>query len=357
MITLRRRILPVITALACAAALASAGRTAAAAPMGDGPASRLLAYLRDLDRGDGRRVLSGQHADIWNADPWSTAQPMLVVDPLAPETGNNPSILGLVLNYATNSGAYEVSVSEALANLWWSKGGLVMLSLYDNDPTHSYNSTGAPIGRPIPAAAFHSLTDEYSAAYRQWHSQLDTYAAALHALTDSGRVALFRPFIEINGNWNWYGAEDPADFIAIWRDMHDYLTLTKGVRNLLWLYDVNQDVGRYLDYYPGASYVDLVGMDIYNPQPTSDPANATMYAGLRGTGKPLIIPEIGLGYAGPPDHTRDDRVIIDSIKGAYPDVVGFVVFNGSFAICNQNDAAALMNDPWVIDLAELPREP
>lgn len=319
-----------------------------------GAAARLLSYLAGLDKGSSRRVLSGQHADIWNADPASTTEPMDVVDPLVAATGENPSILGLVLNFATGSGAYDVGVTDTLARQWWSKGGVVMLSLYDNDPTFSYNRTGAPIGRPIPGWAFHSLTVKSSAAYRQWHSQLDTYAAALHTLTDSGNVVLFRPFIEINGDWNWYGAENPADFIAVWRDMHDYLENTKSVRNLLWIYDVNQDVGRYVSYFPGASFVDVVGMDIYNSHPTSDPANGSMYAQLVATGKPLIVPEIGLGYSAPARDTQFNPVIVDSIRSAYPHVVGFVVFNSSFAVCNQLDASVLMNDPWIVNLGNLP---
>jgi mannan endo-1,4-beta-mannosidase len=176
------------------------------------------------------------------------------------------------------------------------------------------------------------------------------------SLTDSGNTVLFRPFIELNGNWNWYGAENPADFIAVWQDMYHYLMVTKGLKNVLWIYNVNPNVGSYTAYYPGASYVDIVGLDIYGTSSQfvqyGNAGNA--YSDLASLGKPLILPEVGLGINAPANDTVDDTTIIDDIKKSFPDFVAFVVFNGSFAICNQDNASALMNDPWVVDLAGVP---
>jgi mannan endo-1,4-beta-mannosidase len=319
-----------------------------------GNAAKVLSYLGGLNSGSSRRVLSGQHADIWTSDLNSTTQPMDNVNPLVSQTGDSPAILALVLNYATNSYAYNVPVTNTLAAQQWAKGGMVMLSIYSNDPTFSSNASGQPNGQSIPSSAFHSVATKGSAAYVQWHKQLDTYAAALHTLTDSGNVLILRPFIEINGNWNWYGGESATDFIAIWKDMHDYLTITKGVKGLLWLYNVNQDVGGYMSYYPGSAYVDIVGMDLYRADPVNAANSGNMYAQLVASGKPLIIPEIGLSANGPSNFTQDDMVIINSIRNSLPNVVGFVAFNGSWSIVNQNNASSLMNDPWIINVSNIP---
>jgi mannan endo-1,4-beta-mannosidase len=331
---------------------ASTGQDAApdAASASSGAAA-VRSYLAGLAKGTSQRVLSGQHADIWTSDLSSATQPMDVVDPLTTQTGKAPAILGLVLNYATDSYAYTVSVTNTLAGAQWAKGGMVMLSLYDNDPTFSFNKSGAPTGKPIPGSAFHSLTDRSSAAYKQWHEQLDTYAAALHTLTDSGNVILFRPFIELNGNWNWYGAEDTTDFIAVWKDMHDYLMTTKGLTNVLWIYNVNAQVGKYTDYYPGTEYVDIYADGDKIVAGVND---GGMYAALLATGKPLIFPEVGLGSNAPPDDTVDDTAIIDDIRGSLPGVVGFLAFNGGWALCNQKNASALMHDSWVVNAGEIP---
>jgi len=321
-----------------------------------GNAAALESYLSGLNKGTGQRVLSGQHADIWNSDSTSSTQPMDVVTPDVSQTGVNPAILGLVLNYATNSYAYDVNVTNTLANQWWSKGGLVMLSLYSNDPTFSYNTSGQPEAKSIPSSGFHQLTDHTSAAYKQWHTQLDTYAAALHTLTDSGHVVLFRPFIELNGNWNWYGAENSADFIAVWKDMHDYMMNTKGLKNVLWIYNVNAQNGGYMDYYPGADYVDIVGMDIYDDPSkiVADVNEGNMYSELVASGKPLIFPEIGLAKSGTAaKDSLDNTAIIKNIKASLPNVVGFLDWNGAIAICNQSNASALLNDPWVINMSTM----
>jgi mannan endo-1,4-beta-mannosidase len=238
------------------------------------------------------------------------------VTPLVAETGQNPAILGVVMNYVGNSGAYDIGVANTIANQWWAQGGLVELSIYSDDPTFSDDPSGYPNGTSIPASAFHELTDTSSAAYKQWHSQLDTYATELHTLTDSGNVVMLRPFIELNGDWNWYGAQAPSDFIFVWQDMYDYLMKAKGLINVLWIYNVNANVGRYSDYYPGSSYVDVVGMDIYDSPGNyvADANNGGMYAFLVSTGKPLILPEVGLSSSTPGTDSIDNSQLMSLIQ-------------------------------------------
>ena len=82
-------------------------------------------------------------------------------------------------------------------------------------------------------------------------------------------VTFFRPLHESNGAWFWWGQQDPAEFAALWQGMFRYLTDTKGLHNLLWVYSANRnfDGTREMDparYYPGHDYVDVLALDIYD---------------------------------------------------------------------------------------------
>src|SRR5262249_44398630 len=50
----------------------------------------------------------------------------------------------------------------------------------------------------------------------------------------------------------------------LYRLTHDYLVGTKGLRNLIWVWDM-QDMSRdFRDYDPGADYWDIFAFDIYS---------------------------------------------------------------------------------------------
>lgn len=79
-----------------------------------------------------------------------------------------------------------------------------------------------------------------------------------------GFPIVFRPFHEMNGNWFWWGSDNctPAEYIKLFRLTVDYLR-SKKVNNLLYAWSVNVDPA--FEYYPGDDYVDILGLDSYEP--------------------------------------------------------------------------------------------
>lgn len=75
---------------------------------------------------------------------------------------------------------------------------------------------------------------------------------------------LFRPFHEMNGDWFWWGSANctPGEYQELYRLVVDYLR-EKGIRNVLYVW--SPDTKAAFEYYPGDEYVDIVGMDIYEP--------------------------------------------------------------------------------------------
>lgn len=49
--------------------------------------------------------------------------------------------------------------------------------------------------------------------------------------------------------------------------MFNYLTSTKNLHNILWVYSPDQSRPNPSVYYPGDAYVDIVALDVYTDDP------------------------------------------------------------------------------------------
>jgi hypothetical protein len=106
-------------------------------------------------------------------------------------------------------------------------------------------------------------------------TMISTTASAIKAL---GRPVFLRFGHEMNGNWYaWDGTHNndpgttngPSKYIQAWRHVHD-LFVRAGATNVVWVWEPNNESvpndpwNSWKSYYPGASYVDWVGIDGYN---------------------------------------------------------------------------------------------
>jgi mannan endo-1,4-beta-mannosidase len=153
-------------------------------------------------------------------------------------------------------------------------------------------------GRPIPFA-------EILAG--RWDAHLDGFFAA--AATYPGRVSL-RPFWEMNTPVPTYSVtsdrptgqvRDVEQFRSTWRYLVDRQRQVGG-STVQWMFCVNgTDVGGVAmeEYWPGASHVDVLGLDTYNdvwtPWTPFDDKVAPMYERLvaLAPGRPVVIGETG----------------------------------------------------------------
>jgi len=183
-------------------------------------------------------------------------------------------------------------------------------------------------------------------------AELDRVAEALAELRDNGVVVLWRPFHEMTGDWFWWCTKahpgNPEPFKKMWIHMFDYFTKTKKLDNLLWVYSASNRRDPPPDYcYPGDSYVDIVGQDIY-----SDSAEVSGYENLLALGKPFCLSEFGKTIKNK-DRPFDYLVLIEKIKHKYPDTIYWLSWDGPYSIARNLNAEALLNDPWVITRDEL----
>ncbi len=327
----------------------------------------VLKYLTELPSRSDKKVLSGQHA--------GDAQPPF--NPFCAKSGYAKYIEGLKIQtgkrVAIAGGGYDVlgAPMQPLKNLLavnavmkehWNRGGLVEIIAGSRNPW-----SGKPADdHQLNGHRFTEVITPGTTANRNWMKQLDDFAEALADLQAAGVVVLWRPFHEFNGNWFWWGAAaNGQDYMDLWRHMHDYLTHTKNLHNLIWVWSGSRESGPWIQplmkYYPGDAYVDVVGIDMYND--TLDAAAVKAYQDLSKLRKPFALAEYG------PDNktttrtgTLDLTTLIRQIKQVMPNVVYFQMwsdYNGPadnmyWSLLSNKRAAELLNDPWVVTADEVP---
>lgn len=204
-------------------------------------------------------------------------------------------------------------------------GGLIGFSFHVGNP---FTGGGVSDRTSVDLPQLADPANPMTPAGTRWKQELDRIADIMQRFADADAVVLFRPLHESNGNWFWWGQTDPVDFQATWQGMVSYLNTTRGLHNLLWVYSANRNLsGALFDptrLYPGASTVDIVGLDIYDDNLSDAEPGEPGYAALVALGKPFGITEYGAANF-PTLHDGavflpNDRVI-KLIKLQYPNTV------------------------------------
>ena len=301
--------------------------------------NEVLAYLASLPSQN--KVLVGQHCGDGNhINEWAYPE---FVEALHTASGK---WVGMVAGDYGWKYTTEPSVVNQSLIKHASYGGLVQLTWHCMNPW-----TG---GGPRDNQGNHDLNELItpgSSVYDEWMSELDKMAAGLQELKDNGIVVLWRPLHEMNASWFWWGNREQEAYVNVWRHMHNYFTNTKGLDNLLWLYAVTLNEASYtrdeMLYYPGGDYVDMVGEDLYN----NDPTFHTYDYLTAETGKPYALMEFGPGTD---DQDYDNLKTLEAARGKACFWLQWHSWTGNWkAIIDNQNHVALMNHEDVITADEI----
>ncbi|GGJ42274.1 glycosyl hydrolase [Deinococcus roseus] len=270
-------------------ALAACSTTTApevAAPQALSPGqSSVLDYIKSIS---GKYTIAGQHNREPNSDPtkWTRY--------IQSTTGKTPGLWGgdfLFLQDDINN--RQTMVNQAKAQ--FKSGAVVALTWHVCPPTVSEpcNWDSGGILSHLSDAQWSQLITPGSALNNAWKVRLDKIVPYLQDLKNNGVQALFRPIHEMNDGWSWWGGRPGVNGSKkLYQITYDYLVKTKGITNLIWVWNV-KDVGmdRLADYYPGADYVDVASVDMwYKDFPTSSDYNSML--SIAGS-KPIALAEVG----------------------------------------------------------------
>lgn len=310
----------------------------------------ILEYFDELIANE--QLIVGQHC---GDAPTSTAEFYTTyVDVLADETGRHVGMLGA--DFGWSSGSYY-PVNTLVDH--WNEGGLVTVSWHADNPFESGVDVYWNTVENKDKINLKSLRkgEAQTAAWLSYRTELDNVAGALQELRDAGVTVIWRPFHEMNGDFFWWGMNaynnqqtNEEDYKALWIDMYNTFTYDYGLDNLIWTYSVIPYVGWNADvtaYYPGADYVDLVGMDYYGA--TLEFPN---YEELKSLGKTIVMSE-----SGPRDSGYGQWNMMNwanTLKGKAAYFLQWHSWNGAnVAIKDNKNAIEMMNSATVITRDEI----
>lgn len=149
-------------------------------------------------------------------------------------------------------------INEIISNWQTAKVIPTMLQHWTPAGDHSYETMKNTIVDIASLLNPASATAE-RASYLRWRANV---ADDLLKLQAADVPVLFRPYHEAGGQWFWWDRQGTAKYVALWNDLYTYLTTTRGLHNLIWVWSagkLNIDTA----YYPGDTKVDVIGQDTY----------------------------------------------------------------------------------------------
>ena len=208
----------------------------------------------------GKLTLAGQHNKEPNADPdkWTRF--------IKETTGKYPALWsGDFLFQQDNIDNRWKMIHEAKNQ--WDHGAVINLMWHACPPDEGEPCGWDPglLNAQLDDAQWMELITDGSPLNKKWKERMDDIAVYLQYLEDNGVEVLFRPFHEMNQGLFWWGGRPgPEGTARLFQITHDYFSLSKGLSNLIWVWDM-QDMSRDFEAYnPGNEYWDIFGFDIYD---------------------------------------------------------------------------------------------
>jgi mannan endo-1,4-beta-mannosidase len=231
-------------------------------------------------------------AGIHNREPNSS--PAVWTEKVYTVTGKYPGLWsGDFLFQQDNINNRQVMINEAIAQ--YKKGALVNIMWHACNPALAepcdFDANG--VLSKLTDDQWTQLLTDGTHINNQWKSLVDEICVYLQQLKDQKIEVLWRPMHEMNqGKFWWAGRPGPNGTRKLYQMLHDYMTKTKGLNNLIWVWDV-QDFGSLHDdvnaYNPGADYWDVAALDVYDGSGyTADKYNTMVTV---ANGKPIAIGE------------------------------------------------------------------
>lgn len=129
------------------------------------------------------------------------------------------------------------------------------------DRVDSWNTKNRVVEKIIPGGEYHEA----------FKKDLDAIADFFNSVVTEEGVKvpfIFRPWHEMDGSWFWWGSTSctPEELKELFRFTIKYLRDEKGLDQMLVAYSPDRNFEsreKYLSWYPGDEFVDVIGMDNY----------------------------------------------------------------------------------------------
>lgn len=228
------------------------------------PAEQLIHRLARLQK---KGILIGHQDDPLYGHTWAWTEGRSDVKETC---GSYPAVMGFELGWVEQDSLRSLDkvpfsrmVREAVAQ--HERGGIVTFSWHPMNPLNgksAWDPEPNNVASLLPGGKDHAKLLLYLNRLIHFFHQLKT--------ADGQPIPfIFRPWHEMSGAWFWWGKGSctAEEYKKLYRFTHDYIQKA-GFSNIVWAYSPNYDgpetLEKYLTYYPGNDYVDLLGMDLYD---------------------------------------------------------------------------------------------
>ncbi len=166
------------------------------------------------------------------------------------------------------------------------QGGIITMSAHFPNPAEAEPQPGVSIKHPFPNGDkdWQDLLTEGTETNKRFWGYIKQLGDLFQIFKENGAPIIFRPFLEHNGGWIWYGIPYknekgitcmyPAEYLkTAWISVYDYFVKERGLDNLIWEFAPNVGKRRtkpeeywivpIMHAYPGDEYVDMVAVDWY----------------------------------------------------------------------------------------------
>jgi len=314
-------------------------------------ARAIMKYLRSLPLRTDKKLISGQF-ESWGNDVKPLSSPSNNLAIIHEKTGKWVGLVGVEYH----AGGVFPAEPNKLCIEYWRTGGLVQIYLIMRNPAAPDSVNGG--GK----CDINLVLDPQHEYHRFFFNELDEVATGLATLQENGVIVFLNPFAEMSADWFWWGGQDPEKCKALYRATFDYLVKVKHLNNLLFIFEPSSSSKNAAAYYPGDTYVDMVGISCFvSWNQNLTPARIPAYVALRKLGKPLGLsqwgPRRGKDQIGQDEPPGDNLKLVTGIQDYLPQIIWWMNWNYAYAICsakNSNShATELLNHPRVVNLDDL----
>ncbi|MGD0859958.1 MAG: glycosyl hydrolase [Terracidiphilus sp.] len=249
-------------------------------------ARALLAYLYSIS---GKGTITGQHNYPNTGARWT--------DMAFDLTGKYPGLFGQDFGFSAGEDKDSTLSRPAMieeVERQYRNGAVIALTWHAVKPTEDEPVTFKDsVQGHLTDYEWQELLTPGTPLYNRWCAQVDVIAGYLRQLRDDHVPVLFRPYHEMGGGWFWWGGRPGKDgSAALYRQIYDRFVNVHHLDNLVWVWNGNDPGSKgeaFAEYYPGASYADVVSIDVYGEFKQKYYDDAVALAG----GKPIALAEVG----------------------------------------------------------------
>lgn len=180
-------------------------------------------------------------------------------------SGDHPGVYGIDPHYILYKTAEEKKVHIDEAKLAYQNGSVVTFDFHQQS-RFDHQIYISKITNAKDKSLMYDIVNDLNDSRTWFYGELDQILNVIN--NDLGFPVVFRLWHEMNGNWFWWGSaatnHSSQLYIDFYRLTADYI---KERSNLV-LFGWSPSNSVPSSYYPGDTYVDLVGFDMYEPSAT-----------------------------------------------------------------------------------------